>query len=354
MDEKTLLEAWGRPAAAEHAAKKYFKGPHLAYYLPPREEGRLAVIAPSALVTAILERQGPPLLRASLERLLDDSDDQRHFTLLVTPPVLLAENHGLLVGDLEKVREPLWAFFDSGVEAVLASAQLGDALFVELRAVPRSDRRAEEIAGLARLRLEKTSERLESYVATLAPATYGRLVVNRFPRMVQLLADYTRAGVEDRQAVLRAYLPGAAAHNLLAGAELTLFAEPAAVASVAAQPPSAPSAPATAAAALDKKIDLGFPRDTLEHAIELLSKEIDVPITILGSDLQLEGITKNQSFALDERDRPAREVIKKVLALSNPQGKLVYVIKSQSGGGEAIFITTRAAAAKRNEPLPAE
>ena len=220
--------------------------------------------------------------------------------------------------------------------------------------MPRGDRRVDEVARLAQLRLEKIPERLENYVASLAPTTYGRLVVNRFPRMVQLLADYTRVGVEDRQAVLRAYLPSAAAHNLLAGAELTLFAEPAPV-GTASTPVPAPASPSVsgAAAALDKPIKLGFPRDTLERAIELLSKEIDVPITILGSDLQLEGITKNQSFGLDERDRPARDVLRKVLSLANREGKLVYVIR-KAGEGEGIFITTRAAAAKRKEALPPE
>ncbi len=39
--------------------------------------------------------------------------------------------------------------------------------------------------------------------------------------------------------------------------------------------------------------------------MELLSKEIDVPIVILGPDLQLEGIAKNKSFAFDGRERPA-------------------------------------------------
>ncbi len=354
MDERTLLAAWGSPAEAEQAGKKYFKGPRFGYYLPAAEDGRLAVIAPPALLTEILERKGPPLLRASLERLLEHSDDQRHFNLAVTPPYLLAESKGLLVGDLEKVRQPLLAFFETGVEAVLASAQLGDELFVELCAVPRSDRRAEEVAKLVQVRLEKTSERLETYVASLAPGTYGILVVNRFPRMVQLLADYTRAGVEDRQAVLRAYLPGPAAHNLLAGAELTLFAEPASAAVAAAQPAAKPQVAASAATALGKKISLSFPRDTLERSMELLSKEIDVPIVILGSDLQLEGITKNQSFRLDERDQPARQVLKKVLSLANPEGKLVYVIKGKAGGSETIFITTRAATAKRNDPLPAD
>ena len=88
--------------------------------------------------------------------------------------------------------------------------------------------------------------------------------------------------------------------------------------------------------------------------MELLSKEIDVPIVILGKDLQLEGIAKNKSFGFDERDRPAGEVLRAVLKLVSPEGKLAYVIKPRDGGEDAIFITTVSAATKRGDTLPAE
>jgi hypothetical protein len=107
-------------------------------------------------------------------------------------------------------------------------------------------------------------------------------------------------------------------------------------------------------AALAKPITLSFPRDTLERCLELLAKEIDVEIVIQGADLQAEGITRNQSFGLDERQQPAGEILQRVLQLANPAGKLVYVIRPQADGREAIFITTRSAATKRGDRLPAE
>ncbi len=44
----------------------------------------------------------------------------------------------------------------------------------------------------------------------------------------------------------------------------------------------------------------------LERCLELLAKEIDVEIIIQGADLQAEGITRNQSFGLDERQAAGR------------------------------------------------
>lgn len=78
-----------------------------------------------------------------------------------------------------------------------------------------------------------------------------------------------------------------------------------------------------------------------------------MPIAIVGSDLQLEGITKNQSLNnVEERDQPAADVLRKLLSLANPDGKLVYQIKPDSAGRETIYITTRPAVLKRGESLP--
>jgi hypothetical protein len=108
----------------------------------------------------------------------------------------------------------------------------------------------------------------------------------------------------------------------------------------------------TAEAALGRKMSLTFARDTLEKSIQMVSEEIGLPIEILGKDLELDGITKNQSFGLEERNQTADAVLRAILARSNPDGKLVYVIRSRDGV-ESIEITTRAAAAKRKDPLPA-
>jgi hypothetical protein len=96
---------------------------------------------------------------------------------------------------------------------------------------------------------------------------------------------------------------------------------------------------------------LTFAKDNLERSIQLVSDETGVPMEILGGDLQLEGITKNQSFGLDEKDKTADEILRVILAKSNPEGKLVYIVKEKDGE-EWVFITTRAAVEKRGDPLP--
>ena len=87
----------------------------------------------------------------------------------------------------------------------------------------------------------------------------------------------------------------------------------------------------------------------------MLGDDIGVEIVILGNDLRDEGITKNQSFGLDEKDQPAVDILRKIMKLANPDGKLVYVIKPKEGGGEdVLYVTTRAAVKKRGDKLPPE
>jgi hypothetical protein len=112
----------------------------------------------------------------------------------------------------------------------------------------------------------------------------------------------------------------------------------------------APSKTVSATEALARKVTLSFPRDTLEGALGILAREIDLPIVIQGNDLQLEGITRNQSLNnFEARGEPAAEILRKLLKLANPDGKLVYQVKTDTGGQATVLVTTRAAVNRRGE-----
>jgi len=350
IPEQLLLAEWGRPAAARHAEKTYYQRGGLGYFFPPEHQGRVVVIAPEAMLKPVLEQNGRPLLQGGIESLAGHSDAERQFTVLFAPSYLFSDGQDLLAGNLAQLRVPLRMFLDERIDAVMFSVHLGDALFVELRAVAPIDLRPPAMLELLRTRWDALPERIENYTAGLDPQPYGRLVVNRFPRMLQLARDFTRGGVEDRQAVLRAYLPAAAAHNLVLGAELTLLEKPA----TSDVMPEAPEVPRSLAEKLQQTITFGFVRESFDQAFDLLAAEIDVPIVIRGSDLQADGITRNQSLrGFDERNRPADAVLRKLLKLANPADQLVYVVGTDEGGREALVITTRTAASSRGETLPA-
>jgi hypothetical protein len=83
--------------------------------------------------------------------------------------------------------------------------------------------------------------------------------------------------------------------------------------------------------AVGRTMTLTFAKDNLERSIQMVAEETGIPMEILGGDLQLEGITKNQSFGLDERDKTAAEILRVILAKSPPEGKLVYLVQEKDG-----------------------
>jgi hypothetical protein len=181
------------------------------------------------------------------------------------------------------------------------------------------------------------------------------VLVLRLPTMLRTVIDQMRSGAEGKGVVLNAYLPRQAGHNIALATELALAQTPGAAVAVAG--PAAPTAGAAAAAPagalgkLEQKITLVFARDTLEKSIQMIADEVGTPMDIIGPDLQLEGITKNQSFALEARDKSAREVLLEILGKANPDGKLVYIVRPEDGV-ETILVTTRAAVEKRGDKLP--
>ena len=347
-----LLQAWKMPTEAGKR-KKFYQGESWSYYIPPETNGRQFAVAPANLMAEMLEMDGPPLLRREMEKLLRDTDDSRHLTLLVAPNFLFVDEESVLSGPLAKLKKPLLAYLGEGTLAAEVSFHLADeSLFGELRVYGPLDRTPVQLAETYRSRIGELPASIEEYMAGLQPQEYGRLVLTRYPRMLGELANHTRIADGGKHALLRCYLPVSAAHNLALATELALTERPGVASATVAKTAAAPG---NAAAAIRQTISLSFPRNTLEKCMEMLADEIGVPVHIEGKDLQLEGITKNQSFGLDERSKPADEILRKVMLLANPDGKLVYVIRPlEPGGKDVVFVTTRAAAAKRGDKLPAE
>jgi hypothetical protein len=364
-DEAARDEAWGKTTPRKVDGETIHVGPSLAYWLPQAAGGRVLVAAPekllretvaadataSARVTAADWRDRlQATLTPDLEELVGMLDEDRHLTLFGSPATLLHDGRPMFAGPLAKLVEPLGAVLGEGSAAAALSLHCGDTFFLELDAIPgRSGAARGEAAALAD-RIAAVADAVEEYCNTLDPHPYGRKIVMRLPGMVRILAANLRTAVEGKGVVVNCHLPRQAGHNLALAGELAVEQSPGAGGMVVREPPAPPRQ--SAVERLAKRISLTFQRDTLEKSIQMLAEEIGLPIEILGRDLELEGITKNQSFGLDEQDQPAEAILGTILARSNPDGKLVYVVRSRDGA-ESIEITTRAAAAKRGDDLPA-
>jgi hypothetical protein len=302
-------------------------------------------------------------LRRELLKLVQTSDSDRLATLLFTTRAVLVDlAPGFAAAGLERLRGAAGWMLRDNVQAAALSIHLDENCYLEGRLVGSAQTTtAEKLASVFRERMKNLAVEVEDYLSRTGLHPHGSKILIRLGTMARFVERQLRIGAEDEQVVINCYLPAVAAHNLVLGAELAISQPGGLDPATAAATPTSPAAVAPEAGArsiaekLGRTASLSFERETLERAIQLLSAEIGAPMEILGGDLQFEGITKNQSFGLQENGKPAAEILRKIMLLANPDGKLVYVIKPKSPGGEeAIFITTRSAAQKRGDRLPPE
>jgi hypothetical protein len=333
-----------------------------SYLMPKASLGRTLVVCPAELANELVESAGEaPQLVRDIEGLLAQSDADRTATIILAPRFLDAGGSGLLSDAAEPLREVLRWLVDADATAVAVSADLRENLYVELHAAPALNVRPRQLAASLRERVDDAPDAIESIVTGRAWPPYGRSVLSKLPAMLRTMATYTRTGAERNHAVLNCHLPSVAAHNLLMGAELLLTQSDGA----AAAPREPAGGEESVAERLARPTSLSFAKDTLQRAIDMLVGDLGVEIAIEGRELQGEGITRNQSFGIDLRDRPAREILVEILRRANPdrsaaspadpRQKLVFVIDPGGGGAAGrIIVTTRAAAEKRGLVLPAE
>ena len=364
-EKEKLLTAWGNPTPRQVGDETLFPtASGVTAFLPKKYAGKVLVVGPAKPVQAAAELAGQsPPVRREIEKLIRTTDAQRRATLLWLPNNSLDQSSAAAVTTWTRLRSAARSFFGNDCRGAALSFQLTPAnLFLELRVAGPLDTASETEARQIRERIVQLPVQVEDVLASLDLDSYGRRILLRFPQMLRVTDEFTRSGVDGQQAVLRCYLPIDAAHNLLMASELALSesasASGADSTALAGRPSqNGGSTPARSVAQKLKRVTtLTFPNENLEKALQLLADDIHVKIEILGGDLQLDGITKNQPIRdLDEKNKPAEEILRTIMRKANPDGKLVYVIKPPPAGGEEeLQITTRAAAAKRGDKLPPE
>lgn len=372
-----LLDAWGKPAAIDYAGAKYYVAGDWAYYVPDQEEIVQFVMAPESLVREVVDtRDAPPFLRREMARLLQQTDRRRHLSLLFAPD-FLAQDQLLdtpFAIDLRLVNGALAWLLGDDVKACLLSMQWDETFYVELRVYGLTGVDSERVAKKLRQRIDEIPNKIELVLAQVYPAIYWRRVALRFPEMVRFLQKYTRIGVEDNQAIVNAVLPGQASHNLVFAGEMMLGTEGGALPDDAAQPPSTAAVPSSLDQLLTTRMNLSFAQKSLEFAVEDLASDIreaypSLPfpfdIQIMGTDLQLNGITRNQQISeFAAENQTIAEILTAIVMRANPvttvtspaepDQKLIWVVGPDPADAEKqiLLITTRDAAQREGYKLP--
>jgi hypothetical protein len=368
-DEAELARRLPSGRAERQDERSYVVDGKRAWFLAPGAgvgSRGVLVACPASLVKELIASEGvAPLLARDIEALVATSDADRSATAIVGAKFLAASGTHLMEGEAEPLRDAIATLLGDDATAASLSVHWGDAFFAELRAAPALTVPSRWLATTLQARIAEGAADVDVAIDAGTWSEYGRAVLTRVPAMVEKLAQMSRRGEVDKQAVVRAYLPTVAGHNLLMGAELLLTQSESKSKGHAHEDESMAhkkDGRRTVEERLAKVTSLAFPKETLQRALELLAEDVGVAIEIDGAALRAEGITQNQSFALAERERSAEAILVAILRLANPdrtaagpadpRQKLVYVVDRTATGGGRMIVTTRAAAAERGQTLP--
>lgn len=371
-----LLERWGKPTTVKENEASYFAGPKWAFYVPGAADERSFVMGDTRDIKEVAGAKGamPPLF-PQIERLRRASDAERHFSLLLFPQFLFNDDgQPLFAGEMERVRGSLEWLLGDHLQAVGFSGHFGDVCFLELRMLGSLDKEPYQLAEELGQRLERVPRQLEDYFVAINPPAYWKKLAFRFPSMMGEVKSQLRLGVENDQAIANVVLPAGAAHNLVLGGELLAATAPGATA-VAASSPSAAPGPMTLAEALQLRTSFSFDSQSLEFAMRDLADEVkgnlkgapfEFAIKIIGDDLKLEGITRNQTIRdFKQENQTIADILTALVRKANPvttvtdpketDQKLVWVIgpDPDSLENQVVLITTRSAAASKKYALAA-
>ena len=342
-----------RAGGANEAVPAGNSGGWLRWY-PNGENGNDVVVAVPQLMNALMSTTAETSeLPRSMRPLGPVLDGSRQFTLLGSPHFLVHDGRVLLPATTLPLLDPIENILGAECPAAAVSIHLDDRTYFELDAVSPAVGSARVLDRQLEVGLHQVSKKAEAVISGRDLDVYGRRLVMRLPEILRIGQRYLRIGIEGRDLVVaNAYLPEMAAHNIVLAASLLLDqiqANP--IGSRVAEGKSV-ELQQSAAVKLQQSVTLVFDSDSLETAIEMLSEAVNITIEIAGADLESEGITKNQSFGLSERDRPAEEVLRTILRKSESKpGQLIYVFR-EDGDGEKIVITTNMTAQQRDEEIP--
>lgn len=372
-----LLEKWGKPTAAKEKGKTYFTGANKAYFVSnaPEDAGTFAMGDARGMKEVAAVGGAPPLLFREMERLRRMSDSERHFTAMFYPQFLAsAEGEALFAGELGRLRSPLAWLLGNSWQATSISLHCDDSFYLEMRMLPPLDQLPGDLARDVRGRLNQIPREVESYTDAMVLMPYWSRLGRRFPLMIGQLHQQLRVAVEGNHVLANSVLPGAAAHNLVLGGELLVSTTPGA-APAAAVASKAVSGAKTIDDALALKTTYTFDQESLEFAMrdlaadvttQLKGSPVEFAIKILGDDLKVDGITRNQSIRdFKQENQTIADILTALVRKANPvttvkdpsetDQKLLWLVgpDPENAGKQVVLITTRTAAKNKKYNLPA-
>ncbi len=326
-----------------------------------------------AMIAEVAENQASNTLAGPMRKMADWTDRDRHLNVLYLRSGLFNDEGQSLFGSrLRDFNQELSLIVPDEVRGGLLSLHLDNGTYLEMMFDRTSDMKSNDLASTMSERVRSQRDSLTQFVAGIQPSPYWDRVRLKYDNMLADLVRNLRWDVEHGEVAANCWMPPMAAHNLLAATELVISFAGGSESSMSSQSPVGPQ---TLAELMLVKRDLSIanPPDLnlLMADIESEIKEdfrnlpFEFRIRILGSDLEKEGITKNQRPGeLQISQETLGDILTQIMTGANPSKdisgpsdpncKLIWVIADDpdSPDSQAVFITTRKAATQKGYVLP--
>ncbi len=343
--QDAMVSSWGNPQPVADLANVFQKG-SLAYYVPTDGGGNKFVMGPLEPEVGDVATGAPLLMQRELGRLIQSSDAERHVTVLFARDFFRSDGKLLFPGQKQKGLEQLEWFFGTGLKAGMVGLHFDERFYFELRAQNDVTIDPVTLAANLRSRADEIPLKMEDYLITLNPPPYWARIKARMRDMVYELQAQTRSGVDSDQAMVNSILPGVAAHNIAFGGEMLLTLAPGGSAAMAGPAVAARPMPKTLEELLNSPVTLGFGSNDMVIAMQELEAAVkdtynslpfEFKVTIMGTHLQLEGITKNQRINdFDMKDAKLSDILTSMVSKANP----VTTVKDPSETDQKLLWVT--------------
>jgi serine/threonine protein kinase len=371
-----MIELWQVAASRTAGGATIYAGDSVdgaAFYLPDTGDTTITSFAVGSIqrISEVADAEGAAIpLPRSMERLWNAASAEADFVALITPNFLFADGREMLKSALPELFDPLKSLLIPDVAGALFTADLDRGqCYIEARVIPSGG--MSEAALLRRLQgaVESWPQWAEEFIVTSIPDPSWRLLATRLPAMMRFVSEQFRYGISDGVVISNTYLPSGAVPQVSLAVVLAMNTsqQPVSVAQVE------PERKLTVEEMLDRQMSVSFDQESLEFALDAIvgafkadlpSGSTMPPLRIIGSDLELSGITQNQQVRdFSKADLPLRQVLTDLVVGANPdksatgpndpKQSLIWVVTKDPAGQDEILITTRSAAAGKY-PLPKE
>lgn len=359
---------------------------------PIEHPGGVLSIGSVELMEEVVELAGSVgPLNPQMKKLLEQSNADYDFCLLVTPRFLFTDGKTLLQSLPARMQQWMEQLMGRESRALLVQSNTATLWYWEVQAIGSEDTGATQIAKNWSLRAMEASSQAEAELLSGSPHPYWRALAIRWPQMLRLWQQHARFGVEDGRILANGYLPPEATSNLLLGTWLSFqeFLESSPNASIsldasipdipgvsAGSPPPEMTKPFDIENFLKRPVRLSFEQEPIEKALAMIAEEANdgidpdtyaVRFDLDGTAFENSGLTRNQQIRNYRFvDGSLREALTELVRRGNPTAnltdttdarqQLVWIVDDDPVRPDRpmILLTTRTHAEVNNLALPVE